>query len=487
MFSLQERKLSEGTIMHLLACFLRCKFQIASLLQVRRQVCLQTHTAKSADEQEKCSICCSSHSGEWWTPDAIAESTVGWQDTIPSETPSSREHVRSEKKKEKLGHTLGVILTGSENLRNPNTPTFEEDPSSGPCAKWQGHQLGSYTRTCTKHQVRTLRIKISSSNRVLGAMLHHLLWELRKGESPIVDSGASLHMMSTSDLTPEEKETIRQSKDLSIIMTANGAIHKTAEATENVVDLNMSVCFSVQFLKETPAVPSLGKVYEENGYSYDWHPSQPSCLTKKWENNRMSNRQPHSLGCPRRGSNRAPDPSSGRPEADTCCGRPRATSGNRCTRMASTIYGRKNREIVKFDRRLSSWRGKTTASTSTFSASSSETDFEQSRKKSQFLLIFPKTRIAKCADARKLRERHAEEILTIGWTELKWPKDYMIKADHKVFNEEQESRMHHIYAVVVWDLATQWIQSYSMQSQNQLRRQRKLRTVIRPEENPRFI
>ena len=38
----------------------------------------------------------------------------------------------------------------------------------------------------------------------------------------IVHSGASLHMMSQSDLTPEEQETIRRSKDPSVVMSANG-------------------------------------------------------------------------------------------------------------------------------------------------------------------------------------------------------------------------------------------------------------------------
>ena len=36
----------------------------------------------------------------------------------------------------------------------------------------------------------------------------------------------------------------------------------------------------------------------------------------------------------------------------------------------------------------------------------------------------------------------------------------LIKADHKILNEEGESRNNHRYAVVVQDLATQWIQSY---------------------------
>ena len=36
----------------------------------------------------------------------------------------------------------------------------------------------------------------------------------------------------------------------------------------------------------------------------------------------------------------------------------------------------------------------------------------------------------------------------------------LITADHKVLNEECESRDNHWYAVVVQDLATQWNQSY---------------------------
>ena len=85
------------------------------------------------------------------------------------------------------------------------------------------------------------------------------------------------------------------------------------------------------------------------------------------------------------------------------------------TRMASTIHGRITREIVKFHRCLSGCRGNTTASNSSSRASSSETNFEQSKWKAY---SERKTRIAKCADARKLRERHAEEILTIGRTEF---------------------------------------------------------------------
>ena len=50
--------------------------------------------------------------------------------------------------------------------------------------------------------------------------------------------------------------------------------------------------------------------------------------------------------------------------------------------------------------------------------------FKQLRRKAQCVHSFSRRpRIAKYADARKLRERHAEEIRTIGRTELGLPKD----------------------------------------------------------------
>ena len=44
-----------------------------------------------------------------------------------------------------------------------------------------------------------------------------------------------------------------------------------------------------------------------------------------------------------------------------------------------------------------------------------------------FFSFFTKTRIAKSADARKVQERHAEEILTIGRTELRFLRNVVIR------------------------------------------------------------
>ena len=53
----------------------------------------------------------------------------------------------------------------------------------------------------------------------------------------------------------------------------------------------------------------------------------------------------------------------------------------------------------------------------------------------------------------------------------------LITADHKVLSDNCESRNNHRYAVVVQDLATQWIPSVSVQKQNFTRNPEKLAKV----------
>ena len=61
----------------------------------------------------------------------------------------------------------------------------------------------------------------------------------------------------------------------------------------------------------------------------------------------------------------------------------------------------------------------------------------------------------------------------------------LITADHKPVNEEQESRLHHRYAVVEQALLTQWIQSHPRKTRSAQETQRNLRNKLRPEDNPR--
>ena len=63
----------------------------------------------------------------------------------------------------------------------------------------------------------------------------------------------------------------------------------------------------------------------------------------------------------------------------------------------------------------------------------------------------------------------------------------LMTADHKVLSEGCESRNNHRYAVVVQDLATQWIQSYQCKTKTSQETKRRLRKFLEPLEKPKVI
>ena len=63
----------------------------------------------------------------------------------------------------------------------------------------------------------------------------------------------------------------------------------------------------------------------------------------------------------------------------------------------------------------------------------------------------------------------------------------LITADHKGLSEGCESRNNHRYAVVVQDLATQWIQSYPCKTKTSQETQRSLQKFLEPNTKPKVI
>ena len=63
----------------------------------------------------------------------------------------------------------------------------------------------------------------------------------------------------------------------------------------------------------------------------------------------------------------------------------------------------------------------------------------------------------------------------------------LITADHKVLSEDCESRNNHRYAVVVQDLATQLIQSYTYKTKTSQETQRRLQKFLESERKPKVI
>ena len=163
-------------------------------------------------------------------------------------------------------------------------------------------------------------------------------------------------------------------------MGANGSTHTTGEATVYVCDLDMFV--QGQSLKESPATLSLGKLCHENGYSYERHPGQPSHLSKDGRNTECKAHNHILLVVPR----------------------VQATK-----HQTKALVGRKRTPAVgdherSVETKLPAWlqpfrEGLTRGSSRSTDVSTSN----KSGRKHIFSIIFPKTRIAKYADARKLR------------------------------------------------------------------------------------
>ena len=97
----------------------------------------------------------------------------------------------------------------------------------------------------------------------------HLASSLKLEEREfVVDSGASMHMISKKDLSKAEMDTLTKSCSPTIVITANGEVQTHEEATVYVKELDIFLTMKV--LENTPAVLSLGNLCDENGYSYEW-------------------------------------------------------------------------------------------------------------------------------------------------------------------------------------------------------------------------
>ena len=174
--------------------------------------------------------------------------------------------------------SLGMICPGEPHQRYPNAPKFEDRSQEE--TEWQEQgareaawKLAKNVSKLKEHERATFFSP--SENRCLPAS------NLKPGEREfVVDSGASMHMISTKDLSDAEMDTLTKSCSPTIVITANGEVQTHKEATVYVQELD--IFLNVQVLENTPAVVSLGKLCDENGYSYEWiHGQKPHLIKNK--------------------------------------------------------------------------------------------------------------------------------------------------------------------------------------------------------------
>ena len=163
--------------------------------------------------------------------------------------------------------SLGMICPGDPHQRNPTRPKFEdrsqeETELQERCAREAAWKLAKNVLKFMEHQ--RAAFFSPSENRCLPAPS-----TLKPEEREIVvNSGASMHMISKKDLSDAEMDTLTKSCSPTTVFTADGEVQTNEEATVYVRELD--IFLNMKVFENTPAVLSLGKVCDENGYSYEW-------------------------------------------------------------------------------------------------------------------------------------------------------------------------------------------------------------------------
>ena len=151
--------------------------------------------------------------------------------------------------------SLGYICPGEPHERSPNAPKFEDRSQEETEWQEQGAREAAWKLAQNvfklKEQQRAA-IFSPSKNRCLPAST------LKPEEREfVVDSGASMHMISKKDLSDAEMDTLTKLCSPTIVITANGEVQTHEEAIVYVKELDMFLTMKV--LENTPAVLSLSE------------------------------------------------------------------------------------------------------------------------------------------------------------------------------------------------------------------------------------
>ena len=325
-------------------------------------------------------------------------------------------------------------------------------------------------------------------------------------------------------------DTLTKSCSPTIVITANGEVQTQEEAIVYVKELDIFLTMKV--LENTPAVLSLGKLCDENGYSYEWINGQKPHLIKNGiriicntENfvpivvpglsssssgssstSKTPSRQESHSSSSSSTSSSSPtvispvplsnsvDDRSGQPDDET-----QANKTPKTNKKETTIE--RGNPLCSDDPKIPDWlqefrenlvddeiplQGGSHASSSHEASSEPTTKRREDLGKHNVHTHFPKDRNCEICKRTKItrapcRRRKGEAVPRAD------NLGDLITADHKVLSDNCESRNNHRYAVVVQDLATQWIQAYPCKNKTSQETQRSLQQFLEPERKPKVI
>ena len=411
--------------------------------------------------------------------------------------------------------SLGYICPGEPHQRSPNAPKFEDRSQEE--TEWQEQgareaawKLAKILLKLTEHERATFFSP--SENRCLPAS--NLTPEEREF---VVDSSASMHTISRKDLS----DTLTKLCGPTIVITANGEVQTHEEATVYVKELD--IFWTMKVLESTPAVLSLGKLCDENGYSYEWINGQKPHLIKNGvriicntENlvpivvpglSSSSRRViPHHLLPARlltreRGdrieSDISPvhvsttvDDRSRRPDDNQANKTPIPNKKEFKKEQSDSLCSEIPEWLQEFRENLVD--DEIPVNGDTHASSSHEASLEPIFKRREDLgkhsvyTRFHKDRNCEICKRTKITKAPCRRRNSGGVPRAENFGD-LITADHNILSDNFESRNNHRHPVVVQDLATQWIQAYPCKNETSQETQRSLQKFLEPDRNPKVI
>ena len=471
-----------------------------------------------------------------------------FQDMKPSKSTNMQRPIQREKFTKAIARhseirdqnpSLGYICPGERHQRSANAPKFEDRSQEE--TEWQEQgaleaawKLAKSVLKFKEHE----RAAFFSSPENWCLPASTLKPEEREF---VVDSGASMHMISKKNLSDAGMDTLTKSCSPTIVITANGEVQTHEEATVYVKELDIFLTMKV--LENTPAVLSLGKLCDENGYSYEWINGQKPhlikdgirmpCNTKNFvpivvpgmsssssgssSTSKTPSRQESHSSSSSSTSSSSPtvseiqtreredgidcdispvqvstsvDDRSGQPDRTQANNLPKTDEKETTIELGSPLYSGIPELLQEFGENLVD--DEIPVHGDSHASSSHEASLEPTTKRREVLGKFsvythsPKDRNCEICKRTKItrppcRRRNGEAVLRAeNFGDL-------ITADHKVRSEGCDSRNNHRYAVRVQDLATQWIQAYPFKNKTSQETQRSLQKFLEPERKPKVI
>ena len=162
--------------------------------------------------------------------------------------------------------SLGYICPGEPHERSPNAPKFKNrsQEETEEQEHWAREAAWRLAEKILKLKEKHKAAFFSPTEKWCLPSPSKIKPEEREF---VVHSGVSMHMTRRKDLNSAELETVRISRCLTSVITANGEVQTHEEETVYVREVDMFL--TVKILEDTPAVLSCGKLCEDHGYSYE--------------------------------------------------------------------------------------------------------------------------------------------------------------------------------------------------------------------------